>query len=790
MLEDNMPREQSVMNQKFLRLSAIAVGISTFLPTMVAVASLEIAEMKWSVTETVLTGGYLAFALFFNLGLIAAYKPLRRKITPICADHGQFMDGLSGKTRTVALFLLTALSLFMELAVIRWLAGEYPFFSFYKNYVLLACFLGLGCGYAIAGEKSSSLPMALPLMLWLILLCLVVRNGMPYELSFSVRNLIPFTDQLHVGVGNIQDRGFFFIGSHFFLGTIFLLTALAFVPVGQACGRLMEGMPKLRAYGINLLGSLAGTALMLGVSSVWLPPTAWFAACFMVILWFLHSVRQALAVGAFCAAAAVVLQACPWNPTVQQIYSPYQLIERSASKTGLMQILAGGTSFQEVFDYSFANAFGRSQKSVHGQVDYYEFPYQVRHRPDSVAVMGAGSGNDVAAALRMGAHQVDAVEIDPAIVALGAAYHPEHPYSDPRVILHVTDARTFIRNTDKKFDLIVFGLLDSHTVLSQASSVRVDSFVYTTQSFKEARKLLKDDGIMCVTFTVAVPEVTKKFFMMLTEAFDGIKPICLGTNLISGNFIFVQGKNRRPEIPGQLLNERGWQDVTGWLESLDVQAEPPTDDWPFVYMPKRIYPTAYIPMMIIVLVISIAMSRGLLGTVSFLDFRNVVFFLLGSGFMLIETKAITELGLAFGNTWQVIGIAISGILFMAFIANYVVARFDISRVTIPYLLLGISLVVGYSVAVRGGFAPTAFGKLSTLALLTCPVIFSGIVFSSLLKRGGNVSEIMAANLLGAMCGGLIEYNSMYFGFAALYIFAFLLYAAAFLAGSAFLKKPA
>ena len=48
-------------------------------------------------------------------------------------------------------------------------------------------------------------------------------------------------------------------------------------------------------------------------------------------------------------------------------------------------------------------------------------------------VLGAGSGTDVVAALRHGARHVDAVEIDPVIVRLGRQYHPDQPYSDPRV---------------------------------------------------------------------------------------------------------------------------------------------------------------------------------------------------------------------------------------------------------------------------------------------------------------------------------------------------------------------
>jgi len=39
---------------------------------------------------------------------------------------------------------------------------------------------------------------------------------------------------------------------------------------------------------------------------------------------------------------------------------------------------------------------------------------------------------------------------------------------------------------------------------------------------------------------------------------------------------------------------------------------------------------------------------------------------------------------------------------------------------------------------------------------------------------------MASNLLGAMLGGFLEYNSMYFGFRSLYVLALGLYALAFL----------
>jgi hypothetical protein len=154
------------------------------------------------------------------------------------------------------------------------------------------------------------------------------------------------------------------------------------------------------------------------------------------------------------------------------------------------------------------------------------------------------------------------------------------------------------------------------------------------------------------------------------------------------------------------------------------------------------------------------------------------FFFLGAGFMLIETKAITEMGLTFGNTWLVIGIVIAGILIMAYLANAAVESFSIRRPMLPYLLLVASLGLGLYVAKSGGFSPTVGGKIATTVILTCPMFFSGIVFSSLLAGTRDLAGAMAANLFGAMVGGILEYNSMYFGFQSLYWIAMALYIAA------------
>ena len=134
----------------------------------------------------------------------------------------------------------------------------------------------------------------------------------------------------------------------------------------------------------------------------------------------------------------------------------------------------------------------------------------------------------MAAAQRAKAGHVEAIEIDPAILVVGKSSHPEKPYENPRVHPVVKDARSFLRRTDQKFDLIVYGLLDSHTLLSHGSSVRLDSFVYTVEGLREARNRLKSDGVLSLSFSVLSDALGRKIYLMMQSVFDGRPPVCVG----------------------------------------------------------------------------------------------------------------------------------------------------------------------------------------------------------------------------------------------------------------------
>ena len=135
-------------------------------------------------------------------------------------------------------------------------------------------------------------------------------------------------------------------------------------------------------------------------------------------------------------------------------------------------------------------------------VPYYELVYRIVPHPQSVLILGEGTGNAVAGALRHGAKDVDAVEIDPVILEIGRRDHPEHPYDSPRVTVYVDDARAFLKKTKKKYDLIIFGYLDSAILLSSFSSLRLDNYVYIVESFQNAKATLADQAATCDPFAI------------------------------------------------------------------------------------------------------------------------------------------------------------------------------------------------------------------------------------------------------------------------------------------------
>ncbi|MGC3955437.1 MAG: hypothetical protein QM804_14515 [Propionicimonas sp.] len=123
-------------------------------------------------------------------------------------------------------------------------------------------------------------------------------------------------------------------------------------------------------------------------------------------------------------------------------WSPYYKVTTEDVEGGMVLITVNGVPHQLLAPAAWKLEQGEK---------IYGTPYQRwEGKLGNVLVVGAGSGSDVAIALAEGAEHVDAVDIDPRILQIGAERNPDRAYDDPRVSVHVNDGRAFLQSTDTR----------------------------------------------------------------------------------------------------------------------------------------------------------------------------------------------------------------------------------------------------------------------------------------------------------------------------------------------------
>jgi hypothetical protein len=671
----------------------------------------------------------------------------------------------------IDLFLISFVGLFFEVQIVRWLAVEVRIFAYFKNLVLLAAFLGLGLGFTLA-RRSENLFRMFPLLT--AIFCTVVlavgRYLSPHYLVYpgSAEEFLWYTADLPTWVALIVFNGIMLL--------FFLFTLLLFVPLGQLTARHMQKFEPLPAYTINIAGSLAGTWAYAGLAFARLPPAAWFGLGLAICVWLLReSRRDAVLVAAVAFLTVGGLVAARG----ETYWSPYHRLDLETSKTlqpatgetvvtgYVLNVNQVGYMWALNLDDGFVATYGPTDPFLFNAWASYRLPYQFV-RPKSVLVVGAGMGNDVAVALAQGAEHVDAVEIDPVILDLGRELHPLHPYRSSRVNPILDDARSFFEKSDEHYDLIVFGLLDSHTLLSAMSSVRLDNFVYTLESLEQARNHLNEGGAISLTFAVQRTWIKQRLSDMLTEVFGASPAVFVSPN--GSNTIYLAGIAVDDEqVAAACARLRCSAQQAPSYDSVPAA----TDDWPYLYLRDRRIPSAYWQTLILLALICGAIVWRTLPDGARPDGH---FFFLGSGFLLVEFKSITELALLFGSTWIVNALAISGVLVMIIGANLLVSRWPSFDRRWAYGLLFVTLALNLLVPVRVLIpqAPFLRGLIAT-GLLTLPLFFAGLIFATSLKRTADLPLAFGSNLLGAFVGGLAEYGSLAGGIRSLYALAGMFY---------------
>jgi len=686
----------------------------------------------------------------------------------------------SSETRNscIQLFAVSFITLFLELMIIRWVPANIRLIAYYANLMLISSFLGIGLGALLKGKRLNLFRLFPFILVADIALLIICRKFTLPAFAIECRyysvppTIINFT----------------------LVVCIFLLNAALFVPLGEKIGQLFDSLPPLKAYSWDIGGSLLGTTVFGFFSVMFFSPVIGFLIVFALYLLLIPNRSKWIALIPLLLSLSGVYFFTP----KEAIWSPYYYVTiNELNKAGNIRVtdvpenirtMKDPPIYRVIVNQGFYQRQGTinidrytkgTKKYAHVENDFTHvtLPYQLKPNPERVLVVGSGGGKDIEAAFLMGAQYVDAVEIDPVLIEISKKINASGVYFDPRVHIAINDARAFFSKAQSVYDIVAFAYLDASTLFTSMSNIRLDGYVYTIESLRTAYSLVKDDGLLSVSFASGAAWMMDKLILMTMEA-TGKTPIVY---TLEGHYpyqfgpIVIQvpkGKLDPPENHGHFKRITIPPSLKG---TTDISLA--TDDWPFLYLKKKGVPIDYLAVILILTLIS---SAVLFGTARMQwGMHQTHFFFLGAGFLLLETKSITDCSLYFGATWFVTMLVVAGILLMVLAANILAMRL---RSFSPYFFLPLiaSMLLLYSTPnhfILG--LPFVLRLVWVLIFVPLPVFFAGLIFSTTFRESKNASSCFGANLIGATIGGFAEYLGMAIGFQNLSLLVITAYLASF-----------
>lgn len=671
-------------------------------------------------------------------------------------------EGLVGpRTR---LILLTFLMLFTELALIRWLGAEVFYLSYFSNFVLLGSFLGIGLGFLWAGRGGRPLYPFAPLLLGGLVLYVAL---FPVPLEVKTEGLIFFD--------TIEPQSA--IPRELVLVILFLAVAAVLASIGDGVARTFGLFEPLEAYKLDLIGSVAGIVGFTALAFLGARPLVWglvIAAIVAVTVSPRPTWRPVVAaVGLLALLVPFAIEATDGNV----VWSPYYRIQ-----------------YEENVDGGINTTVNQSPHWTQIPTEdnaLYEFVYQNIAEPEGgdTLVIGAGSGNDVASALRREADHVDAVEIDQRLVDLARDSHPDDPWDDPRVDVHIDDGRAYLERADKTWDKILLALPDSLTLVQGASSVRLESYLFTEQAARTARDHLAPGGVFAMYNFFREDWLVDRYANTLEQAF-GTAPCVTKIGSFNLSVLIASEDPAALDCPPEAVWPAGEAEArtaaTGEAVTPEqVRADAPapaSDDHPFPYLRERSIPSLYLITAALMLAFTLAAVRliggPLRGMRAYADL-----FAMGVAFLLLQTKGVVGFALYFGTTWLVNALVFVGVLLSVLLAVAVSRRVTFKRPARLYIVLLAALVVAYVIPPAALLDLAVVPRfIAAVTLAFFPVFTANLIFTQRFKDTSHSMTAFGANLIGAMVGGLLEYGALLMGYRNLLIIVALAYGAALLLG--------
>jgi predicted membrane-bound spermidine synthase len=668
-------------------------------------------------------------------------------------------------------FLLAASGLVLEVGLTRIFSA-----TIWYHYAFVAVSAAL-CGWGLGGFAVHLLRPRLPPSLRLAaVLSLLNAVAIPAALVFLVR--YPFE----------RER----------LPSYFAASVLPFLLGGMALAVILD-LQRARAgrvYFADLLGASAGAlaaTLLLswlgGEAAVWvaaLGPAA-AAACFwrrLLPVSLAAGVAAIVAVAAGSAAGPVSIQGA-WRkgmyrhlaaaPEARIARTGWNAYSRIDAVTGL-----GPDQLARLYidadAWTNVHRWDGKVETLHGLCRWYRgLPFRVA-QPEETLIIGPGGGYDVLTALGCGSHRVVTAELNPLMLRFVRGFGAEAGdlYDHPQVEAHLAEGRHFLARSERRFDLILLGFVDSWASMASGGLSLSENYLYTVEAFAAYSEHLTDAGMLAilrwesdvprlvanavallgpaaaaqrvavVTQRQANPgEPPQMTFMLKRQPFNAAETAAFAEPQAGVRPVIVPGRIAEAPYDGLLAGRRSLEEFAAEAEA---RVGPVFDDSPFFFAREK--PWGLPPAMLDSLRVILAPMLGLCaGFVLFAKPKRahagryaaslVYFGMLGLGFIALELALLQQLTLLLGHPIYTLSLLLLTLLAACGAGSYASARASLRLACTAAAGLGIGYAVALPVLVPALLGLPQAVRVGVAIALIAPLGFAmGIPFPGGLRHTG------------------------------------------------------
>ena len=337
--------------------------------------------------------------------------------------------------------------------------------------------------------------------------------------------------------------------------------------------------------------------------------------------------------------------------------------------------------------------------------DFVHFPMLFHEKPESVLVLSGGAGGMIQEILKYPVSHVDYVELDPLLLKLVQKFSTpltQFELSDPRVRIHYTDGRFFVKRTHNRFDLIFIGL--------PAPQELQTNRLFSSEFFSIAKEKMNQDGIIVLTLPGSLTYISPELRDLDGCILDTLKSVFHSIKIIPGDVNLYLASNSKK------LEKVTPAEITKRLEERKIRTSIFTNS----YLEYRLH-ERWMKWFLQ------SMERNEIQINS--DFRPIGVFLSLSYWNALFSPSLTGIFKSFEGFSLQISIAFM-ILFMILMAVLFINRPPLSRQSIPYAIFTTGLTgMIFNLAVIFTFQ-TFYGYLYHQIGLLIAIFMSGVALSS------------------------------------------------------------